>query len=65
MSVIVNGESEPLPQPATLDTLLARLAPQRPFSVAHNEDFVPRDTYAACRLNPGDRIEIVHPSAGG
>jgi sulfur carrier protein len=65
MSLTVNGHPEPLPQPATLDALLTRLSPQSPFAVACNGDFVPRDAYAECALNPGDEIEIVRPSAGG
>jgi thiamine biosynthesis protein ThiS len=36
-----------------------------PFAVARNEEFVPRDTYEDCRIDPGDRIDIVHPTAGG
>jgi sulfur carrier protein len=66
MPVIVNGESFPLPgTPATLQSLLALLAPQKPFAVARNEEFVPASAYAHCELNDGDQIDIVHPSAGG
>ncbi|MGB7467570.1 MAG: sulfur carrier protein ThiS [Candidatus Acidiferrum sp.] len=36
-----------------------------PFAVAHNEEFVPRGAYDACRISPGDRVDIVHPTAGG
>lgn len=65
MSVSVNGRSVPLPQPATLENLLTELAPQRPYAVAQNEEFVPSSAYADCKLADGDRIEIVRPSAGG
>lgn len=65
MFVIVNGQSYPLPEPRTLATLLLLLSPPAPFAVAHNEEFVPRGTYEACRISPGDRIDIVHPTAGG
>jgi sulfur carrier protein len=65
MSVLVNGELQPLPQPQTLAALLQKLAPPTPFAVARNGDFVPRATYDRCSLLPGDRIDIVHPSAGG
>lgn len=65
MFVIVNGQSYPLPEPQTLATLLLLLSPPAPFAVAHNGEFVPRGTYEACRISPGDRIEIVHPTAGG
>jgi sulfur carrier protein len=65
MFVIVNGESRPLPEPQTLATLLTSLSAQAPFAVAHNEEFVLRRDYGACLISPGDRIDILHPTAGG
>ena len=65
MSVSVNGEMQPLPEPPTVAALLKLLCPLTPFAVARNEEFVPRSAYAECRIYPGDRIEIVHPSVGG
>jgi sulfur carrier protein len=65
MFVIVNGEKRPLPEPRTLTALLISLSPQTPFAVAHNEEFISRGDYEACRISPGDRIDIVHPTAGG
>jgi sulfur carrier protein len=65
MFVIVNGEARPLPEPQTLAALLISLSPQAPFAVAHNEEFVLRRDYEACRISPDDRIDIVHPTAGG
>ena len=65
MFVIVNGQTYPLPEPRTLAALLRSLAPLAPFAVARNEELVPRTTYEECRIDSGDRIEIVHPMAGG
>ncbi len=65
MQVVVNGKSVPLPSPPNLEALLCALAPQRPYAVARNEEFIPSSIYAQCELSDGDRIEIVHPSAGG
>ncbi len=65
MFVIVNGQTRPLPEPRTLAALLVLLSPPAPFAVAHNEEFVPRGTYDMCCISPGDRIDIVHPTAGG
>ena len=65
MFVIVNGRRHPLPEPRTLIALLVSLSLQTPFAVAHNEEFVPRGEYDGCRISPGDRIDIVHPTAGG
>jgi sulfur carrier protein len=65
MFVIVNGQTYPLPEPRTLAALLLSLSPSAPFAVARNEEVVPRGTYEDCRIYPGDRIDIVHPTAGG
>ena len=65
MFVIVNGQTYPLPEPRTLAALLRSLSPSAPFAVARNEEVVPRGTYEDCRIHPGDRIDIVHPTAGG
>lgn len=65
MSLSVNGQPVPLPLPPTLATLLGVLSPQAHFAVARNEEFVPQSKYAECELIDGDRIEIVHPAAGG
>jgi sulfur carrier protein len=65
MPVIVNGDTHPLPEPPTLAALLRSLSPAVPFVVARNDEVVPRGAYEACRIDPGDRIDIVHPAAGG
>jgi sulfur carrier protein len=65
MSVLVNGQVQPLPEPQTLAALLRLVSPATPFAVARNEEFVRRSDYHKCRIYPGDRIEIVRPVAGG
>jgi thiamine biosynthesis protein ThiS len=65
MYVIVNGHTHPLPEPPTLAALLGSLSPSVPFVVARNDEVVPSGAYDACRIGPGDRIDIVHPAAGG
>ena len=65
MSVLVNGRMQNLPEPPTLAALLVALAPPIPFAVACNGEFVPCANYARCEVQPGDRIDIVHPAAGG
>jgi sulfur carrier protein len=65
MFVIVNGENHLVPEPPTLSALLMKLSPAGPFAVAHNEEVIPRGDYEACHISPGDRIDIVHPTAGG
>lgn len=65
MPITVNGETATLPDPPTLEALVCALAPRRPFAVAINEDFVTRASFLTRDLKDGDRVEIVHPSAGG
>jgi len=65
MFVIVNSQTYPLRAPRTLAELLRSLAPSAPFAVARNEELVPRGSYEECLLVAGDRIDIVHPTAGG
>ena len=65
MHVIVNGHTHPLPEPPTLAALLRSLSPSVPFVVARNEEVVLSGAYEACHIYPGDRIDIVHPAAGG
>jgi sulfur carrier protein len=63
--VNVNGREHSLPEFLTLGALLRRISPPPPFAVARNAEVVPRGAYEACALQTGDRIEIVHPAAGG
>ena len=65
MSVIVNGQTRPLPEPQTLAALLLLFSPSAPFAVAVNGEFVPRCAYEDCHIDSGDKIDIVHPTAGG
>jgi sulfur carrier protein len=65
MSIIVNGTIYSLPEPRTLDALLQFLSPVVPFAVALNEEVIPGAEYEQIHISPGDRIEIVHPAAGG
>jgi sulfur carrier protein len=65
MFVIVNGQTHSLPEPRTLAALLRLLSPTAPFAVARNTEVVPQGAYEDCRIQPGDRIDIVHPAAGG
>ena len=65
MLVVVNGKTCLLPELRTLDALLRFLSPAAPFAVARNEELIPRETYEECGISTGDRIDIVHPTAGG
>ena len=65
MFVLVNGQPHPLPGPRTLAALLLSLSPPTPFAVALNDEVVVRGSFEDCWIHPGDRIDIVHPNAGG
>jgi sulfur carrier protein len=65
MFIVVNGQPHPLPGPQTLDALLLSLSPPAPFAVALNDEVVLRGSFEDCWIHPGDRIDVVHPSAGG
>jgi sulfur carrier protein len=65
MFLVVNGREYPLPEPRTVAALLRVLSPEAPFAVARNAEVVPRGSYEHYQILPGDRIDIVHPSAGG
>lgn len=66
MNVFVNGETQAIADGSVLQNLLEQLhlAGKR-LAVEVNLEIVPRSEYANCRLNEGDRIEIVHAIGGG
>jgi sulfur carrier protein len=65
MFIVVNGQPHPLPGPLKLAALLVALSPPAPFAVALHEEVVLRGSFEERRIHSGDRIEIVHPTAGG
>ena len=65
-TITVNGEARPLGAMATVADLLCAIGLDgRKVAVERNEAIVPRSAYAATRLEPGDRLEIVHFIGGG
>ncbi len=66
-TLIVNGQPRPY-HPQTVQELLTALGldPDRPgIAVAVNATVIPRPEWGKVRLQPGDRVEIVHAVAGG
>lgn len=62
----LNGEPSELVQGATVLDLLERLDRHpRTVAVEYNGDILPRPRYGDTRLEPGDRLEIVHFVQGG
>ena len=65
MNVFINQNAVQLPDGATVADAVPHLAPQPPFAVAVNLQFVPSARYAAHALQSGDQIEIIAPVTGG
>lgn len=66
VTIAVNGETRRVAAGCTVAQLLETLGlDRRKVAVERNEEIVPRSTYAAVALAPGDAIEIVHFIGGG
>ena len=66
MELIVNGETQQLPEGMTVMQLLEKMAlTDRRLAVEVNLEIVPRSQYLTRELQAGDRIEIVHAIGGG
>ncbi len=66
MEIILNGEPASVPDGTTVADLIERLALSgKRIALEINEDIVPRSQYGERRLQPGDRLEIVHAIGGG
>jgi sulfur carrier protein len=66
VQVQVNGESRTIPPGCTVTGLVASLdLDHRRVAVAINHDVVPRSSFDAHVLTPGDRIEILEAVGGG
>ena len=65
MDIQVNQTVLSLPEQATLAEALSLFGARPPFAVAVNGEFVARGQHAARTLHSGDKIDVVHPVAGG
>ncbi len=66
MDISVNGEPRTVADRATIiDLLRAEGLGERRVAVEVNGAIVARSAHASHRLQPGDRVEIVHALGGG
>jgi sulfur carrier protein len=66
VQVTVNGAPTELAAGATVAALVAaRSSGHDRVAVALNGDVVPRSRWTATELSPGDRLEVLAPTAGG
>ncbi len=66
-TITVNGRTQPYVDQTVRELLAAYdIDAERPgIAVAVNAGVTPRAAWARTRLRPGDRVEIIHPKAGG
>jgi sulfur carrier protein len=66
MRILLNGKPTDVREGLTLSELLVELGVRREYTaVALNREVARRDAHETTVLRPGDRVEIVHPMAGG
>ncbi|HEV8675661.1 MAG TPA: sulfur carrier protein ThiS [Methylomirabilota bacterium] len=66
MRILVNGQPMDVGDGVTVEDLLRGLGVRREYTaVALNREVTARSRYATTVLHDGDRVEIVHPMAGG
>jgi sulfur carrier protein len=66
MKIIVNGSPREVPDNLSAGDLVVALGLRNSrLALEVNEEIVPRSRLDACRLSPGDKIEIVHAIGGG
>jgi sulfur carrier protein len=66
MEIYVNGKPRALDGAATIADLIQELGVGgRRIAVEVNQHIIPRSSHASRRLEPGDRVEIVHAIGGG
>lgn len=66
MQIVLNGEPMAIAEDSTVASLLQQLdLHNRRVAVELNQDIVIRSEHETTRLQPGDRVEIVHAIGGG
>ena len=66
MKLMVNGETETVPDGATLADVLDRLdLPAKGIAIERNREIVPKSLYRVTHLTDGDQLEIVQFVGGG
>lgn len=66
ITLTINGESRSVPDPLTVEALLAHLGlDSRMVVVELNREIIRRPRHAEVRLASGDRVELVHFVGGG
>lgn len=66
MEILLNGEAREVPDNCTAQQLVEELGLSGcRLAMEINRDIVPRSSYPDHRIQPGDKVEIVHAIGGG
>ncbi len=66
MQITVNGERQEAPDELTVTELVGRISDRRTgIAVAVNGAVVPRGSWPATAVRPGDRVDVVTAVQGG
>ncbi len=66
MEIIVNGQSQEVPEGYTAEQLVNSLElVGKRIAMEVNEEIVPKSGYSAYAFMAGDRVEVVHAVGGG
>ncbi|MEI7530375.1 MAG: sulfur carrier protein ThiS [Betaproteobacteria bacterium] len=65
MRIYINQKVRELGHPTHLVELLNDIQPKKPFAIAVNNLFIPKDDYDNTLLHEEDHIEIISPVTGG
>lgn len=65
MQVFINQKSFYLNDPVSLDQIPDLVQAKKPFAIAVNKVFIPKNDYQKTRVKENDSIEIISPITGG
>jgi thiamine biosynthesis protein ThiS len=66
LEIIVNGESQDVPNQITIEELISRIGLRSDrLAVERNHEVVSRSQWPSVLLKEGDRLEIIHFVGGG
>lgn len=66
MEILLNGKIHKVPENCLVSELIALLELQgKRLAVEINQTIIPRSEHPHWRLQPGDKVEIVHAIGGG
>jgi len=65
MQVFINQKSFHLKDPVSLDQIPDLVQAKKPYAIAVNKVFIPKNDYQKILVKENDSIEIISPITGG